>query len=135
VSSPAETAQTVTASIGREAAISGNEAAMYRLVLACNPSTHEGEMQLAWAPNAELGPISASIDGRAAVTYDYAGHTGGTAILGPASIGFPAGTPLPVKSMRVTRLATGQAVEFPAADLPQAARQSLGACFPDAASR
>ena len=82
----------VTASILREAPSERNagEAAMYRLVLSCNTATHEGEMQLAWAPVPQRGTVSAAVDGGSAITYEVTGTemmgNGSRATTGPAAI-------------------------------------------------
>ncbi|HXB74060.1 MAG TPA: hypothetical protein VNY05_37825 [Candidatus Acidoferrales bacterium] len=67
---PATRSPVLTASILRElpSARNAGEAAMYRLVLACNAATHEGEMQIAWAPVPKTGTLSAAVDGKTLFT-------------------------------------------------------------------
>ena len=124
----------VTASVLRELPGPGNagEASMYRLLLACNQATHEGEMQLAWAPMSTRGSLTAAVDGVTSVAYKVEGgeHMGnGTqATTGPAAIDL-AGIPLPARALNIANLFPNESVEFSFGDVPQGARQSLAACF------
>jgi hypothetical protein len=140
---PATKAPMLTASILRElpSARSTGEAAMYRLVLACNAATHEGEMQLAWAPVPKAGTLSAAVDGKTPITYNVEGAekmgNGSQVTAGPAALSLYQSKidspsprmPLPAKSLRIANLFPNESVEFPFGDLPQTARQSLAACF------
>ena len=140
---PATKAEMLTASILRELPASRNagEAALYRLVLACNAATHEGEMQLAWAPAPKTGTLSAAVDGKTPFTYKVEGAekmgNGSPGTTGPAAISLyeskknsltPA-MPLPAKTLTISNLFPNETVEFPFGDLTQTARQSLAACF------
>ncbi len=73
-------APVLTASILRElpSAASAGEAAMYRLVLACNAATHEGEMQIAWAPDPQRAAFSATVDGKTPFLYPVETGKGAT---------------------------------------------------------
>ncbi len=112
------TPDVVTASILREApsAKSAGEASMYRLVLACSVATHEGEMQLAWAPAATRGALSAAVDGKT-LTYEVDGASIGLRMM------------LPMKTLRVADLFPNESVEFSFGDLPRTARESLAGCW------
>src|SRR6185437_7880294 len=81
----------VTASILRELpGANKGEAAMFRLVVTCNSATHESDVQLAWAPLPKTGSLSATIDGKATLTYDVEGResmgNGSPAVTGPAAV-------------------------------------------------
>ncbi len=114
---------------------------MYRLVLACNAATHEGEMQLAWAPVPKMGTLSVAVDGRAPFTYEVEGTekmgNGSQATTGPAALSLYESKKdsqsqsmlLPAKGLRITNLFPNESVEFPFGNLPQTARQSFAACF------
>jgi hypothetical protein len=121
---PATKAPVLTASILRElpSAGSAGEASMYRLVFACNTATHEGEMQLAWAPVPNAGTLSAAVDGMKPLVFD---PEDGRASINP----FASTVPLPAKTLRITNPSLNESVEFPFGTLPQAARESLAACF------
>lgn len=105
---------------------------MYRLILTCNTATHEGGMQLAWAPMPKTGTLSAVVDGKTPVTYEVEGKekmgNGSQATTGPAAISL-AGMSLPAQSLRIADLFPNESVEFPFGTLTQAARQSLTACI------
>jgi hypothetical protein len=109
------------------------EAGMYRLLVACNTATHEGTMQLSWAPAPKSGTLWAAVDGNPPVEYKVEGlekmGNGSKGTTGPAAINLPA-SPLPVKALRISNLFPNESVEFPFSDLPQAARLSLAACYP-----
>ena len=140
---PATTAPMLTASILREvpSATHEGEGAMYRLVVACNAATREGEMQLAWAPVPKAGTLSAVVDGNAPVTYTIEGTetmgNGSKAMAGPAAARLfearpGAATPpirLPTQALTIRDLFPNETVEFPFGSLPLAARQSLSVCF------
>jgi hypothetical protein len=139
---PATKAPMVTASILRELpSARGEVAALYRLVLSCNAATHDGEMQLAWAPAPKIGTLSATVDGKAPVIYKVEGAekmgNGSQGTTGPAAISLyqskkDSQTPrilLPTKTLLIKDLFPNESVEFPFGDLSQTARQSLAACF------
>jgi hypothetical protein len=135
-------APVLTASILRELpSANPGEAAMFRLVLACNTATHEGEMQLAWAPLPQRGTLSAVVDGKNPITYRVDGTetmgNGSPATTGPAAISLyepkkephPPRVLLPAHSLRIENLFPDEPVEFPFGDLPKTARESLAVCF------
>ena len=140
---PATKASILTASILRELASPGNkdQASSYRLVLACNISTHQGEMQLAWAPVPKTGILSVALDGKAPLSYKVEGTekmgNGSQVMADRAAISLydsaktpkSPGMPLPAKTLRVSNLFSNESVEFPFADLPLTARRQLAACF------
>jgi hypothetical protein len=133
----------LTASILRElpSARGAGVAAMYRLVLACNSATHEGEMQLAWAPAPKTGTLSATVDGKTRFTYEVEGSetmgNGSQARTGPAAFSFyptrkdaqMPRMPMPAQTLTISDFFPNETVEFPFDDLSPAARQSLAACF------
>ena len=142
---PATKASILTASILREipSARDSGEVEMYRLVIACDAASREGEMQLVWAPVPAKGTLSASVDGKAPVTYQVEGlekmSNGSQATPALAAISLYESKidsqiprmALPVRSLLIVNLFPNESVEFSFGDLPQAARQSLGACFPE----
>ena len=136
----------VTASIVRElpsAAATGRgdtEAAMYRLVLTCNPVAREGSMQLAWSPVPKRGTLAVALDGRAATTYTVEGTekmgNGTSVTAGPAAYlfarfggGADSRIQLPKRTLTASQLFAGETVTIPFDQLPAAAREALSACF------
>jgi hypothetical protein len=136
---PATGVPMVTASILRELpSANAGEAGMYRLVVVCNTETHEGGMQLAWAPVSKAGALSATVDGETPHEYKVEGTekmgNGSPATTGPAAIDLYESTkdsrmPLPARALRIKDLFPNEPVEFPFGDLTQTARHSLAACF------
>ena len=130
---PATKAPMLTASILRELPSAKNpgEAGLYRLVLACNAATHEGKMQLSWAPAPKSGTLWAAVDGGTPVEFKVEGQekmgNGSQGTTGPAAIAFRE-LALPAKTLRIGNLFPNESVEFPFSDLPQTARQLLAAC-------
>ena len=116
-----------TAAIVRESPTS-----LYRLVLACNPATREGEIQISWAPNATNGTLIASLDGKAPVNY---------VVEGTESMGNGQGANaqraaiklrpvIPTGSLAISNLFPNDKVTFPFDTLPEVARKAMSACFP-----
>jgi mono/diheme cytochrome c family protein len=137
-------AEIVTASIVRElpsaagaGRAAGTEAAMYRLVLTCNPATREGEMQLAWSPEPKRGTLSVAFDAKPAASFTVAGTermgNGTSTTSGPAAFVFARTNSepitLPVRTLTVGELFPGETVTFPFEELASAGRNSLSACF------
>ena len=134
----------LTASILRElpSAREAGGAAVYRLVVACEAATHEGEMQLSWAPAPMTGSLVATVDGKTSFTYQVEGAermgNGSRAITGPAAVtlyesrkGFEGPRMIcPVKALAVSDLFPKERVEFPFGELPE----SFGACFEEGGS-
>jgi hypothetical protein len=124
------------ASILREvpAAFGAGTAEMYRLVVACDPTTLKGEIQVAWSPVPKLGALTAATDGAAPRGYQVESTeimmNGGQATTSGAATHLSG--QLPAQSLTVGNLFPGQTVEFPFRDLPRTARQRLSACFPEA---
>ena len=106
---------------------------LYRLVLSCNAVTHEGEMQVAWAPVPQRGTMSVAVDGNAASVHKVDGTekmgNDNPITTGPAAVALSEVKTLPSKSLRVAELFPGEAVEFSFSDLPGDARRSLAGCF------
>ncbi len=126
---PTTKAPLLTASIMREvpSGKGSSEAAMYRLLVACNGTTHQGEMQLVWAPvPAHPGTLSALVDGKTKFTYEM----GGIGATGPAAISLYKIT-LPASTLSISSFPISEAIEFPFSSLNQTARQSLATCFAD----
>ena len=130
---PFDESDVLTASILRElpAARASGETGMYRMVIACNTATHEGGMQLAWAPVPKLGTLSATVDGGTPLVFkvestEKMGNGSQTITAGAAiSLSQNPSIPLPAKTLRIANLFPNESVEFPFGDLPQ----SLAACF------
>ena len=142
-------APVLTASILREmpSAKRNGDAEVYRLIASCNTATQEGRVQLAWAPAAQSGALTASMDGRAAVRYpvegsEKMGNGSGYILHGAAALmlaenkgGVPGtGFALPGESLTISDLFPQETVVFPFANLPKQARHELEACFPKASS-
>jgi hypothetical protein len=143
IQDPATKAPILTASILREqpSASHAGEAAMYRLVLACNVATHEGEMQLAWAPLPKTGTLSATVDGGTALTYKVEGvekmGNGTEVTAGPAAISLyrsgkdfsTSKMQLPMQTLTISNFSPHETVDFPFGNLTPTVRQSFAACF------
>ena len=133
-SDPATKAPRLTASILRELPSARNpgQAGMYRLVVECDAATHEGTMQLSWAPAPTTGTLWAAVDGKPPVEYKVEGlekmGNGSRGTTGPAAIGLHLST-LPGRVLRISNLFPNESVEFPFGELPEGARRSLAACY------
>ena len=129
------------ASIVRYVAPRKPEAGMplYRLILACNVASHQGEIQLAWSPEAQTNrTFSVSADGRQAISQQLQGReeqmgNGSAGIAGLAAATLSA--PLPQETLTITDLFPGETIVFPLGDLDQAARQQLAVCLPTGARK
>jgi len=129
------TATVVTASILRELPVARptGEAASYRLSLACNAATQQGEMQLAWSPAPKTGILSVAVDGMTPLTY----KAEGSERMGDGSKATPAGPaaidlspiPWPARTLTISNLFPNETVVFPFGNLPRSARQALSTCF------
>jgi hypothetical protein len=137
-------APVLTASTLREMPSAKNpgDAELYRLIASCNPATHQGEVQLAWAPVAQSGALTASVDGNAGSRYrvegsEAMGNGNGVVLHGLAALvlaeskhgASPSGLPLPAESLTIRDLFPDETVTFSFASLPQAARREFSACF------
>ena len=95
-------------------------------------------MQVAWAPVPKAGTLSAVVDGNPPVNYKVDGAekmgNGSQATAGPAALSL-APAMLPSRTLTIGNLFPDETVVFPFGDLPQAARQSLPACFTENNSR
>jgi len=107
---------------------------LYRLKLTCRADTHDGEIQLAWAPGvpARGQVISAAADGNPPLPYKIAAASDpGDLVLyateDPASPKFLA--PLPAQTLTIRNVFPDETVVFPFDALTPAARQALSACF------
>jgi hypothetical protein len=129
VSRGRDPAPVFTASILRELpSTNSGEAASYRLVLACNATTQEGEMQLTWAPAAKAGELSVTVDGKTSLSYEI-----DQAVTGQAAVNLSR-IPVPAQRLGIQSLTTNESVEFSFSDLSQTARRSLAPCFADVPS-
>ena len=111
---------------------------VYRILLACNPSTGVGEFQLTWSPQPQTGrSIAAIVDGGTPTEYKIEGKesmgNGAAVQTGRASLLLARGKGekigLPNQLLEIRELFPGESVRFSFADLPQSARASLGNCF------
>jgi len=128
----------LTASIVRDVAPRQpkTDAPVYRLAMACNIASHQGDMQLTWSPAPQTDrEFSVSADGNAGIPHRLEGReekmgngTAGTSGLAAAKLN----APLPEKTLTITDLFPGETVVFPLADLDQAARRELAVCLPAA---
>lgn len=144
---PATRAAILTASMVREVSSVANEGEpdLYRLELACNAATHQGEMQLTWSPGVPSpGQVmSAAVDGTAPFTYKIEGSekmaNGADGTSGPgALILYPTrensrapkfAMPLPAQTLTISNVFPHETVVFPFGGLTMAARQALSTCF------
>lgn len=104
---------------------------MYRLILTCRTTTHEGEIKIAWANGVpeEGRPITIRVDGKAPVTHKVeGGRQQGNGTNGPGSTVLP-DTPLPAHSLTVWDVIPDEGITFPFDSLNPAVRQDLSACF------
>jgi len=133
---PATQSPVLTASVVQEvpSATNAREPDLYRLTLTCHLDTHEGEMQLAWAPGdvpQTGGTMSAAVDGTAPSTYTV-NEGEGAAILYATNqnSGAPKfAVPLPAQTLTIRNVFPGETVVFPFGGLNQTVRQALATCF------
>jgi len=128
-------APVLTASIVRDVAPRkrDTDAPAYRLTLACNIASHQGEIQLTWSPEPQTNrTFSVSADGNTGIPHRLEGReekmgngTAGTSGLAAAMLNVP----LPEKTFTITDLFPGETVVFPLGDLDQLARRQLAVCF------
>jgi hypothetical protein len=109
------------------------DAPLYRLTLACNRDSHEGEIQLAWSPQPQTNrTFFVSADGQPETAHNLVGDekmgNGTAGASGRASLILNA--PLPEKTLTVRDLFAGETVAFPVGTLDQHTLQALGASFP-----
>jgi hypothetical protein len=136
-------APVIVASILREkpSAKSAGEARVYRLIVSCNVATQDGSMQVAWSPLPQRGTLAASVDGRAAVSYQVGGsekmgNGSGVVTQGLAALALTdtkydtaAGLSLPAETLTITDLFPGETAVFSFANLPPEAQYEIQACF------
>lgn len=109
---------------------------VYRIKVACNISSHIGEMQLTWSPQPQTGLVmTASADNDPMVEYSIEGKesmgNGTTVQTGHASLLLSEGGKLgfPNDSLTVRRLFPGETIAFPFSDLDEKTRAELSSCF------
>jgi len=112
------------------------EAPLYRLILACNGDSQQGDIQLAWSPEPQTNrTFSVSADGQPGIAHQLVGQekmgNGSAGATGRASMTLNA--PLPTKSLVVSDLFPGETAAFPVDTLDPRTLQELAACFPRAA--
>jgi hypothetical protein len=91
-------------------------------------------MHLAWSPLPATGVLFAVVDGARPLTYAVEGSetmgNGSPVAAGPAALDLAPRAPMPKQTLRIVGPFPNESVEFPFAELPPDARQSLAACFP-----
>jgi hypothetical protein len=117
---------------------------MYRLTLTCNVDTHEGDLQLAWAPAPppQGRAMAVAVDGKALFAYKVEGTekmgNGASGSSGPGSAIFyttkNSTVPkvrmlLPAQTLTISDLFPDETAIFPFDRLSPAARDGLSACF------
>ncbi len=130
--------QTLTAAILREAPSTKypGYTDMYRLILTCQATTHEGEIKLAWANGVpEEGRLmTVAVDGTAPFSYKVdGGEKQGNGANGPGAtilyLKAVIDVPLPTQSLTISNLFPDETVVFPLESLSQTVRQDLAKCF------
>jgi len=128
---------TVTAGIVEEVSSSMPNAQApdsYRVTVTCSADTHQGELQVAWAPGTpKQGQVmSAAIDGQEPVTYKIEGHetmgNGNKGDSGPGAI-LLRSPALPIRTLTIRDAFPNETVVFQFDELSSADRQALAACF------
>ncbi len=109
---------------------------VYRLRISCAPSTGTGEMQLTWAPLAQIGrTMTVSVDGAVPLEYKIEGKesmgNGGTAQTGHSSVLLSGGGRVVAanRSLTIQGLFPNETANFPISDLDQNTSASLRKCF------
>ena len=133
---PTTQAPILTASVVQEVPSATNARVpdMYRLTLTCHGDTHEGEMQLAWAPGdvpQTGGAVSAAVDGKAPSIYKVDEGEGAVILYATKQ---NSGVPklviaLPAQTLTISNLFPGETVVFPFGGLTGTVRQALATCF------
>jgi hypothetical protein len=111
---------------------SETDAPLYRLILACNSDSHQGEIRLAWSPEPQTNrTFFVSVDGQPGIAHKLVGEekmgNGSAGASGLASTTLNA--PLPTKTLAVSDLFDGETATFPLDTLDQQTMQELAACF------
>jgi malate synthase len=124
----------LTASIVRDVAPRkpGMDNPVYRLTLACNTATHEGDAQLSWSPAPQNNrTFSVSADGNSGTPYKLEGQEKmGNGASGTSGLAYTKlNGPLPQKTLTVTDIFPGETVVFPLDNLDQTVRRQLAGCF------
>jgi hypothetical protein len=127
-----------TVSVLRETrADTPEQSLMFRMVVSCDPSTRQREVQVAWAPAPRSGRLDVTIDTAAAISQVVEGGEEWGNGLGRgehpafarlAAFEGAASTRLPARALTISRLFE-ESVEFSFADLPADARTALAPCF------
>lgn len=131
----------LTASIVRDVAPRKpyTDTPVYRLTLACNIASRNGEIQLTWSPAPQTNrTFSVSADGNAGIPHRLEGREekmgNGTALTtGLAAAMLNA--PLPEKTLTITDLFPGETVVFPLGELDEVDRRQLAVCLPGGPSK
>jgi hypothetical protein len=110
----------------------GTGSPVYRLILTCNATKRQGEMQLTWSPHPQTDrTFSVVVDDKAGIPH----RLEGTEKMGngTASTSGRAGTilnaPLPQRTLMIKDLFPSEAVVFQIGDLDQQVRRELATCF------
>jgi len=137
---PRSKAPVLTASIVREVAPRkpDTDAPAYRLTVACNTASRQGEMQLTWSPAPQTNrAFSVSADGNAAIPHSLKGREekmGNGLALTTGLASTVLNVELPEKTLTIADLFPGETVVFPLGELDRADRRQLAACFPRGAA-
>jgi hypothetical protein len=134
---PGATLPMLTASIVREVPPRKPEtdAPLYRLMLACNRDSRQGEIQLTWSPEPQTNrTFFVSADGQPGIAHQLVGQekmgNGTAGASGLASMTLNA--PLPGRTLSVSDLFAGETATFPVDTVDRHTLQELAACFPGA---
>jgi hypothetical protein len=113
---------------------------MYRLILTCRATTHEGEIKLAWANGVpeEGREMTVAVDGKAPFTHKVdGGKKQGNGANGPgATILYPnpeTNMPFPTQILTIKNVFPDETVVFPFDSLSQTVRRDFSTCFTTAA--
>jgi hypothetical protein len=110
---------------------------VYRLVVACNPTSGAGEVQLSWSPQPQTGrTLAVGIDEQPSTEYTLEGKesmgNGSSLLSGLGSLVLAksgSSLILPKRSLTIRGLFDGETVVFPFVELDQNVRSELGRCF------
>jgi hypothetical protein len=107
---------------------------LYRLTLTCRLDTHQGQIQLSWAPGDISQPdqvISVSPDRKTPSSFRVYKEEGAAVLYATkVNLGTPKlAVPLPAETLTVRDLFPGESVDFSFGSLAPSVRQPLASCF------
>ncbi|HVW12044.1 MAG TPA: hypothetical protein VHC90_25875 [Bryobacteraceae bacterium] len=129
------TGSVVTASTVRDVALRAPAvgAPVYRLTLACDLASRQGDIELTWAPVPQTGrTFFASVDGNAGIPHVLEGREEKMGNGAAVTTGLAMSTlnvPLPEKTLTIENLFPGETVVFPLSQLNPADRRELAVCL------